>query len=305
MTRRRYVVTGCQGQVVTSLKERVADRPDIELVALGRPELDLSDPLTIDVAIASARPDLLISAAAYTAVDQAEDDQAGAMAVNGVAPGKIGEVAARLGVPVIHLSTDYVFDGSKARSYIEDDIAEPVSVYGTSKLFGERALAAATSDHVILRTAWVFSPFGRNFVRTMLRLATTRSCLSVVDDQIGNPTSALDLADGILAVADNLLTSRRPECRGLFHMVAAGEATWADVAVEIFRLSAERGGPSPQVERIPTSAFPTAARRPANSRLDCSKLAACHDVQLPDWRTGLASVVARLLETKKLGAKSC
>ena len=291
---RRYLVTGREGQVVRSLIERAANRPDIEIVAVGRPELDLSVPATIVAAIEAAGADLVISAAAYTAVDKAEADEAQAMAVNGVAPGIIGEAAARLGLPVIHLSTDYVFDGEKPSAYIETDPVGPIGAYGRGKLAGERALAAATPNHAILRTAWVYGPFGGNFLRTMLRLAETRDSLGVVADQIGNPTSALDLADGILRVADNLLSWEDETLRGTFHMTGSGEASWAEFAAEIFRLSAASGGPSAAVMPIPTADYPTPARRPKNSRLDCGRLAGLHGVRLPDWRPSTEAVIRRL-----------
>lgn len=292
---RRYVVTGRQGQVARSLIEQGALWSDIEIVPLGRPELDLADSGRIAAVLEAALPDLIISAAAYTAVDQAESDEPAALVVNGRAPGEIARVARQLGVPVIHLSTDYVFDGSKLEPYVEDDTVAPHSVYGRSKLEGERALAAATANFAILRTAWVYSPFGKNFVRTMLRLAESRDTLGVVDDQIGNPTSASDIADGVLKVADNLLASGDKNLRGVFNMAGAGTASWADFAIEVFRLSGEFGGPTAVVNRIPTSAYPTPARRPANSQLDCRKIAQIHGVRLPDWKQSVVRVVRKLL----------
>lgn len=292
---KRYVVTGRAGQVVSALLERARTRADLALVPLGRPELDLAEPDGIAAALAAARPDLIISAAAYTAVDAAETDAAAAFAVNATAIGALGRAAADLGVPVVHLSTDYVFDGSKASPYVEDDPVAPLGVYGRSKLEGERALAEATANHAILRTAWVYSATGKNFLKTMLRLAEIRSHVGVVADQIGNPTSADDIADGVLTVADALLASPDPALRGVFHMTGGGEATWADFAEEIFRQSARLGAPTATVERIPTSAYPTPARRPANSRLDGGRLAAIHGVRLPDWRGATAETVRRLI----------
>ncbi|MBO0145532.1 sugar nucleotide-binding protein, partial [Agrobacterium sp. Ap1] len=181
-TLKRMVVTGREGQVVLSLLERGAKDGRFEVIALGRPELDLSAPETIEAALQKARPDLIVSAAAYTAVDQAEGDEEAATVINGVAAGKIAEAAAALGVPVIHISTDYVFDGSKAAPYVENDPVAPIGAYGRSKLAGENAVMAATPNHAILRTAWVYSPFGKNFLKTMLKLAETRDSLNVVDD---------------------------------------------------------------------------------------------------------------------------
>lgn len=293
----RIVVTGRNGQVARSLGERVLAHEAIDVIALGRPELDLQRPDTIAATITGLQPDLIVSAAAYTAVDQAEGEAPLAMAVNAVAPGEIAKAAALLGVPVIHLSTDYVFDGTKPAPYIESDAAAPVSVYGRSKLQGEIAVAGFNPDHVILRTAWLYGPFGRNFLKTMLRLAESRKVVRVVDDQIGCPTSTLDLADGILAIAYNLLERDDPALRGVFHLAASGSGSWADFAEEIFRRSRLRGGPSAEVERIPTSEYPTAARRPANSRLDCARVLALHGVILPPWHDSVAAVVESMCLT--------
>lgn len=292
--RKRMVVTGREGQVVLSLLERGAKDDRFEVIALGRPDLDLSAPDTIEAALLKAQPDVIVSAAAYTAVDQAESDEEAATVINGIAAGKIAEAAAALGVPVIHISTDYVFDGSKAAPYVESDPVAPIGAYGRSKLAGEKAVAAATPNHAILRAAWVYSPFGRNFLKTMLKLAETRDSLNVVDDQIGNPTSALDIADAVLTVAANLLGSDDPALRGVFHMTGTGEASWADFAIEIFARSADAGGPTAEVGRIPSSAYPTPAKRPANSRLDCSLLEARHGVNLPDWKQSTSIIVERL-----------
>jgi dTDP-4-dehydrorhamnose reductase len=289
------VVTGRQGQVVQSLLERGQKNGPFEIITLGRPELDLSRPDAIDAVLRAAEPDVIVSTAAYTAVDQAETDEEAATVVNGVAAGKIAETAAALGVPMIHLSTDYVFDGSKLAPYVETDPVAPIGAYGRSKLAGERAVAAASSNHAILRTAWVYSPFGKNFLKTMLKLAESRDSLNVVNDQIGNPTSALDIADAVLQVAQNLLSSDAPDLRGIFHMTGTGECNWADFAFEIFAQSKAHGGPHAVVNGIPSAQYPTPAKRPANSRLDCTLLNARHGVRLPDWRASTAQVVGRLL----------
>lgn len=298
---KRMVVTGREGQVVRSLLERGALNGLFDVVALGRPELDLRDPERIDAALRQARPDIIVSAAAYTAVDRAETDEAEAHAINAVAPGRIAAAAARLGVPVIHLSTDYVFDGEKPEPYLETDPVGPASAYGRTKLAGERAVAEATENHVILRTAWVYSPFGRNFLKTMLQLAESRDRIDVVDDQVGNPTSALDMADGILAIACNLLDSNSASLRGLFHMTGSGSASWANFAKEIFAASGRHGGPIAAVGQIPTAAYPTPARRPANSRLDCGKLEQAHGVRLGDWKHATAETVERLVKESAVG----
>lgn len=296
--RRRMVVTGCEGQVVRSLLECGHANDRFEIVALGRPSLDLREPESIDAVLRQTLPDIIVSAAAYTAVDQAETDETTATVVNGIAPGKIAAVADSIGIPVIHISTDYVFDGSKSQPYLEGDQVAPTGAYGRSKLAGERYVTSATDNHAILRTAWVYSPFGRNFLKAMLRAAQVRDTLTVVDDQIGNPTSALDIADGILRIAFNLLESNDAGLRGTFHMAGSGEASWAAFATEIFSLSAYHGGPSARVVRIPSQAYPTPTKRPANSRLDCTKLEKVHGVTLGDWRQSTARVIERVLKNE-------
>ncbi|WP_336810054.1 dTDP-4-dehydrorhamnose reductase [Bosea sp. MMO-172] len=291
----RIAVTGWTGQVVCAMLERVP--VGVEVIALRRPDLDLAVPKTVAPALRSARPDVIVNTAAYTAVDQAESEPELAMRVNGEAAGEAARAAAALGIPVIQLSTDYVFDGALARPYREDDLTGPISAYGASKLAGEQAVAAATENHAILRTAWIYSPFGKNFVKTMLQLAETRDEIGVVSDQAGCPTSALDIADAIFTVARNL-TSRKDEARlrGVFHMSATGEAVWADVAEAIFAERERQGGKPVRVKRIATDDYPTPARRPANSRLDCAKLALAHEVRLPEWQSSLRPCVARLLK---------
>lgn len=290
----RVAVTGWTGQVVCAMLERVP--VGVEVIALRRPDLDLAQPKTVAPALRAARPDIIVNTAAYTAVDQAESEAELAMRINGEAAGEAARAAAALGIPMIQLSTDYVFDGALGRPYREDDATGPISAYGASKLAGEQAVAAATGNHAILRTAWIYSPFGKNFVKTMLRLAETRDEIGVVADQAGSPTSALDIADAIFAVARNL-TSKAGDAslRGVFHMSAAGEAVWADVAEAIFAERERLGGARVQIKRIATDNYPTPARRPANSRLDCSKLALAHGVRLPEWRGSLRPCVERLL----------
>jgi dTDP-4-dehydrorhamnose reductase len=291
----RIAVTGREGQVVRSLVER-APPLGHEVVPVGRPELDLAgDAESIRAAIAAASPDVIVSAAAYTAVDRAESDRGLAFAVNEGGARAVAQAANDLGVPLLHVSTDYVFDGTKQAPYVETDTPQPTGVYGASKLAGEQAVLDACPNSAILRTAWVYSPFGANFARTMLRLAGDREEVAVVADQRGNPTSALDIADGLLGVAVNLATSSDPAQRGIFHMTASGEGSWADFADAIFAASAAAKGPAARVRRITTAEYPTPANRPANSRLDCSKLEEAHGVRLPDWRTSAAAVVRRLV----------
>ena len=297
----KLVVTGLTGQVARALIERAP--AGVTVVALGRPAIDLADPAGIAPALARIGADVVINAAAYTAVDRAQTDRDAAFAINAAGAGAVAAATCALGLPLIHLSTDYVFDGTKPTPYVETDATGPTGVYGASKLAGEQAVIAAHPDAVIARTAWVYSPFGTNFVKTMLRLAASRDVLDVVGDQAGNPTSALDLADGLLTMAANLVA--RPEdrgLRGLFHMTGSGAASWADFAAHIFSISAALGGPVAKVMPVATAHYPTLARRPANSRLACSRLAQVHGIVLPDWRGACDAIVARLLAVQETSA---
>lgn len=287
----KLVVVGIAGQLAQSLA--AAAKPDVTVVTIGRPAVDLARPETIAVAIAAAAPDVVVNAAAYTAVDKAESDSEAAFAVNATGAGAIAAAAEACGAPLIHISTDYVFDGSAARAYRETDAVSPLGVYGRSKLEGERLVQAAAPRHVILRTAWVHSPYGHNFVKTMLRVAATRPELSVVDDQIGNPTFAPHLAAGIIEVARQI--AGRPDAAwGVYHAAGTGDVTWCGLAREIFAVSARHGGPTAHVKAITTAEYPTPARRPANSRLDCGKLAAAFGVRLPRWEAGVEACVTAL-----------
>ncbi|MCG7394786.1 dTDP-4-dehydrorhamnose reductase [Microvirga sp. ACRRW] len=291
----RIVVIGREGQVARALAERAA-KHGAKAVLLGRPQLDLADPSGIEDILRDTGGDVIVNAAAYTAVDQAETEPELAEAINGIGAGVIAGVAAAMRVPVIHISTDYVFDGSLDRPYREDDVVNPLGAYGASKLLGEQAVTEAAEDHAILRTAWIYSPFGKNFVKTMLRLARDRDEIGVVADQFGSPTSALDLADGIYAVARNLLDKPQDRTlRGIFHMAAPDFASWAELATEIFAVSARLGGPSAKVRPLSTAEYPTSAKRPANSRLDGTKLATIHGISLPSWRASLVPCLERLI----------
>jgi len=293
------MVTGREGQVVRSLLER-ASKTEFQIVPIGRPELDLAgDPGVIEAAVARNRPDVIVSAAAYTKVDKAESERELAFAVNEAAPRAIARAARELSVPLIHLSTDYVFDGVKGSPYVETDETRPTGIYGASKLAGEQAVLAEHSNCAVLRTAWVYSPFGANFPKTMLRLARQRDEIGVVADQRGNPTSALDIANGVLRTATNLCAHSEPALRGIFHMTGAGDASWAEFAEAVFETSARLGGPTAEVKHIRTADYPTAAKRPPNSRLDSDKLARVHAVRLPDWRSSMKEVVVRLLQTSE------
>lgn len=285
-------MTGRDGQVTTALAQAGA-AAGVEVVRLGRPELDLERLETIAPALEAARPDVVVSAAAYTAVDQAESEPERARIVNAVAPGVLAGAAAKLGAPILHLSTDYVFDGAKPAPYVESDLTGPVTVYGATKLEGEQAVAAAHPRAVILRTAWVYAPYGKNFVRTMLRLAGDREEVNVVADQHGCPTYASDIADAVFQIARIL---RRGEGEtGVFHMAGGDEASWADFAAAVFEQSRARAGPSARVAPIATASYPTPAQRPANSRLDGRRLRETFRVTLPGWREALPRCMDELL----------
>ncbi|ALN73836.1 dTDP-4-dehydrorhamnose reductase [Aureimonas sp. AU20] len=287
----RLLVTGRDGQVAQALL--TLSGGDLELVALGRPALDITDRASLDLAIAEHRPDAVVNAAAYTAVDKAESEEAAAFAVNAEGAGNAAAAAAAAGLPVIHISTDYVFAGDKSAPYVETDPTGPQGVYGRSKLEGERLVAEANPNHAILRTAWVYGPYGANFLKTMLRLSQTRDELRVVGDQRGTPTYAPDIAGGIVAVARKLV-SGAPEARGTFHMVAEGETTWAGFAEAVFERLAASGGKTVRVEPITTADYPTPARRPANSRLDTARFRAAFGHSLPVWTDGVTRCMAAL-----------
>lgn len=291
----RIAVTGRTGQVVQSLLAQ-AEIAGVTVIPVGRPELDLAQPGGAQPALTAAQPNCIVNAAAYTAVDKAETEPDLAMRINGEGAGAVAVAAAAIGVPLIQLSTDYVFDGMAPRPWLETDPTGPLSSYGRSKLAGEEAVAASTDDWTILRTAWVYSPYCGNFVKTMLRLAETRDEVGVVSDQLGSPTSAPDLATAIIAMAKALAAHPGDaSLRGVFHAAGAGEASWADLAETVFAASAELGGPSATVKRITTLDYPTPARRPSNSRLDCTLLAERHGLRLPLWQDSVKTCVATLL----------
>jgi dTDP-4-dehydrorhamnose reductase len=291
----KVLVTGREGQVARALAERGAVYEGLELVFAVRPQFDLTDPATIRATVRQVRPEVIVIAAAYTAVDDAENDEAAAHAVNAIAPGILADEARAIGARTVLVSTDYVFDGSGERAWRETDPVGPLGAYGRTKLAGEEVVRAATPDHLILRTAWVYSPFGRNFVRTMLRLAETRDELAVVDDQHGNPTSAYDIADGILHVLDVWKTGERTGLGGTYHLAGTGDATWCGFARHTLAESGARGGPSAMVRAITSAEFPTRARRPANSRLDCTRFKHDFGYRAPDWRRSVTDVVVRII----------
>ncbi|GLR46975.1 dTDP-4-dehydrorhamnose reductase [Sphingomonas astaxanthinifaciens] len=287
----KILVTGRDGQVARSLAERGAGLAGVELVFAARPDCDLAEPGSAAAYVATVKPDLVVNAAAYTAVDKAETEEALAYRVNAEGAGEVAAAAAAVGAPVIHLSTDYVYDGSGDAPLTEDRAIAPLGAYGRTKASGEDQVRTANPDHLILRTAWVHSPFGHNFVKTMLRLSAERDELSVVADQRGSPTSALDLAGVILALAERRLGGDARGWGETYHAAGAGEASWAEFAAEIMR----QAGATIQIRPIATADYPTPARRPAWSVLSGAKLRGAFGIGLGDWEEALLPVVARLV----------
>jgi len=271
--------------------------PEVRACAVGRAALDICEARSIERALSDINPTLVINSAAYTAVDEAETEVERAYALNRDGARLLAEASARRNIPIIHLSTDYVYGGHKRDAYVEDDPTDPVTVYGQSKLEGEEAVRAANPQHVILRTAWVFSPSGRNFVKTMLSRAAENERISVVNDQRGSPTYAPHLVDAILDLARKLSGAKDGEVPwGVYHATGAGTATWCEMAQEVFRCSAKLGGPTAVVDPIASTDYPTPAQRPVNSRLDCSKLNRAFGITLPSWQAGVAQCVERLVK---------
>lgn len=280
----RILVCGRNGQVAQALQQALAGLGELHL--LGRDQLDLAHPEGMREPLRQLAPDLIINAAAHTAVDQAESEAPLAHAINAEGPRVLAEEAARLGAPLIHYSTDYVFDGNKTTPYVEDDPAHPLGVYGQSKLAGEQAVAAVGAEHLILRTSWVYSLHGRNFLLTMQRLLQERPQLKVVDDQIGAPTWA-----GTIAASTRALIERwqagQAGAWGTYHLTAQGETSWFGFAQAIAEQLKARDLPCAELLPIPSSEYPTPARRPLNSRLDCSRLAREWQVSQPHWQQAL------------------
>jgi dTDP-4-dehydrorhamnose reductase len=289
VVQRMILVTGGTGQVATELAQRAA------VHRAGRPDFDFDRPETIDAVFRNAAPTLVVNAAAWTAVDAAETNVDGALRANRDGPGRLAQLCAAAGVPLIHISTDYVFDGEKGAPYVETDAPSPTGIYGSSKLEGEQAVLAAGGQAVILRTSWVYAAVGKNFVRTMLGAALKTNTLKVVADQKGCPTNAGDLADAILAIAGRISEGWRPEYGGVFNAAGTGSATWFELAVASFKAAARHGRAMPTVTPITTADWPTPARRPADSRLDCSKLARVFGVALPDWQPSLVRTVDTII----------
>jgi len=286
----RILVLGAAGQLGQALTQR--DRG--ELIGLGRADLDIADRTAVHSILPALRPDLVINAAAYTAVDRAESETARAFAINRDGAGHVAEICAASGVPLIHLSTDYVFDGAKRAPYREEDATAPLSVYGLSKAAGETLVRERHERSAVLRTSWLFAATGHNFVKTILKLARERTELRIVADQIGCPTAAPDLATAIVALGRLMLDDQ--SAHGIFHFAGSEPVSWHDFAAAILAVAGSRLDRRPQLSPIATTDYPTPAQRPPYSVLDCGKLGQ-RGIAVPSWRPGLASVIEQLLGT--------
>ncbi|MDY7530333.1 dTDP-4-dehydrorhamnose reductase [Pseudomonas sp. Bout1] len=285
----KILISGQHGQVSRELQQRLQGLG--ELIVLGRDQLDLARPEQIREQVRAHRPGLIINAAAHTAVDQAESEPDVAFAINASAPGIFAEEAKALGIPLIHYSTDYVFDGSKAAPYNEGDATNPLGVYGASKLAGEQAIAAVGGEHLILRTSWVYSAHGKNFLLTMQRLLQEKPQMRIVADQIGAPTWAGTIANSTRALIERWQAGQAGDW-GVYHLTAQGETSWFGFAQAIGEQLRASGRACAELEAIPSSAYPTPARRPLNSRLDCSRLQQQWHVSQPQWHDALRECLA-------------
>lgn len=292
----RIMLTGVNGQVGFELQRALAPLGDV--IALTRQEMDLADPESILAALNHYQPTIIINPAAYTAVDKAETDVEQAMAINAHAPKIMAEWAAQHHALLVHYSTDYVFDGRKEGAYQEDDVANPQSVYGRSKWLGEEAVRMIAPNHLILRTSWVFGVHGNNFLKTILRLAKERDSLNIVADQHGAPTSAALIANLSAKILECYFQSTTTFAYGTYHLCASGETTWCDyarfVVQEAKNKAVELKLTQDAIHPIPTSAYPLPAPRPANSRLDCSKLIHSFNLSIPHWQQGVNDVMTQL-----------
>ena len=290
----RILLTGRDGQVGGELQQSLAHLGDV--IAVNRSQMDLSSADSIRTCIRSAQPNIIVNAAAYTAVDKAESEPELAQHINGEALSIMAEEARTLGAAILHYSTDYVFDGTKAAPYLEDDATNPLGAYGKTKLAGEQALSNAGIPYIVLRTSWVYGSRGKNFLRTILKLAEEKPELRIVADQIGAPTWSRDIATATAKILDQWGNDSTPRYSGIYHLTGAGETSWYGFAAEALRQSAltHPGKTWARLTPIPTSEYPTPAARPKNSRLNCSKLAQTFGIQLPDWRDSLAAVLQEL-----------
>jgi dTDP-4-dehydrorhamnose reductase len=296
------LIAGESGQLGVALGE-AAPSHGLGVRQVDRPVLDFDRPASIAAVFAETAPWLVINAAAYTAVDAAEDDADAAFRANRDGPAELARLCEAAGIPLIHISTDYVYDGLKGAPYVESDQPAPQGVYGASKLAGDHAVRAGCSRAIVLRTSWVYSPTGRNFVRTMLSVAQRTDRLRVVADQKGCPTSAPDLAEAILTIASRIATDGwQDRFAGLYHAAGTGWTTWHDLAVATFHEAVRHGGPVPTVDPISTAEWPTRAQRPPDSRLNCDRLEAMFGLRLPAWRDGLARTIDAVFATAAVSA---
>ncbi|WP_231422680.1 dTDP-4-dehydrorhamnose reductase [Pseudomonas sp. Leaf59] len=285
----KILITGQHGQVTQALQQQLGGLG--ELIVLGRDQLDLANADQIRQQVRAHRPNLIINAAAHTAVDQAESEPDAAFAINAIAPGVLAEEAKALGIPLIHYSTDYVFDGSKPAPYTEADATNPLGVYGQSKLAGEQAIAAVGGEYLVLRTSWVYSTTGKNFLLTMQRLLQEKPHMRIVADQIGAPTWAGTIASSTRMLVERWQAGQAGDW-GVYHLTAQGETSWFGFAQAIGEQLQAAGKPCAELEGIPSSAYPTPARRPLNSRLDCSRLQQQWHVSQPQWQDALRECLA-------------
>ena len=293
------LVTGGSGQLATALAMRAADRVHV----VGRPEFDFDQSDTIDCCLQETMPSLVINAAAWTAVDLAESEPAAAARANTDGPAHLARLCQAASIPLIHVSTDYVFDGTKGSPYVESDPTSPTGVYGRTKLAGEVAVAEHCSKAVIARTSWVYAANGKNFVRTMLAAAQRNPVLKVVGDQQGCPTAAADLADALLEIAVQLQMDWRAEFAGVVHVAGTGSTSWHGLAAATFQAASRHGVAAPELRAITTADWPTPARRPTDSRLNCDRLASVFGITLPAWQRSLDAVVDTILSTQQAGAR--
>ena len=290
----QILVVGRSGQLARALA-RCSGLTGLSYVCLGRPDLDILDTGSVERAIAEVRPAALVNASAYTAVDRAEQDAGAAARLNAEAPGHLAEICARSAIPLIHISTDYVFNGTAHRPWRTSDAVDPASVYGTTKAAGEARIRENLDSHLIVRTSWLFGPDGNNFLKTMLRLAGERDSLAIVSDQTGTPTYVPDLAGGLDGMLRLVLDTPDFARWGTYHMTNSGHTTWYEFAAEIFRHAAQSGVKTPHLEAIPTSAYPTEATRPAYSVLDTSETSRVFGVTLPAWQDAVGRCLRELL----------
>lgn len=302
METRPILVTGKSGQLARSLDD-CAVRRNIPMVLAGRPHFNLENAYDVKQLVDAIKPRVIVNTAAYTAVDRAEEEVEQAFSVNRYGAEHLALVAQLKGIPLIHISTDYVFDGAKPSFYVEEDATAPLNVYGRSKLEGELSVLEFCPDAIVIRSSWIYGPYGQNFLRTMLRLAETQSIIRVVDDQHGAPTSSRDLAAGIMGVIDRLGSSQGIGAGGIYHLTNQGETTWYGFAAEIFRALSRRGIAVPKLRPIESKDFPMRAQRPHNSCLDTSKIDRVFGVRLGPWREAMESCLDELVPARKM--QSC